>query len=621
MGLRIIPDEQCARSGWKNPHPPVPADHHPIPPTRGDGGQPHHPQAMFGFHTVQGVLEPLTPLGQDLLKLVLTGGGQVFKLYHTIETQTAFYSSAQRLWINFTPLLQSPIGRKIFPRIIQAIDPGVAAAVRELAADPRFTPTSPFPSPKTFRRLVGFLLPILRRVFQALRYPDRSREIAFRAIDAEIAKAHVGLATSGDIWINFSKKVERLLAARTLFSDFVIPELIPLVVAGMAPFFGILERFNGQAAEAACDSDLNRLHLEIARGLENNVTTEMDLQLWQMAQTLTADPDSVQVFAETTASNLAAGYLGGNLPPKAQDIIETFLAHYGARGLGEIDLGRERWGDDPTHIMQILQSYLKIKDPTMAPNAVYNRGVKSAEEAAQKLIAAVRTLPGGSLKAHLVRFAIDRYRSLGGMRETPKFFAIRMMGLIRQGLISSGIDFVAKGYLNHTDDLFFLEIREIEQAIQAKTFSPENLNSIRIHREIRRREMLRTQIPRVLLSDCTAFYRGFTPADDDPDALVGDPVSPGIGTGVVRVVLDPHQTQLQPGEILVCPGTDPAWTPLFLAAGGLVMEVSGMMTHGSVVARDYGIPAVVGVTQATIRLKTGQRIRINGNNGKITILE
>lgn len=72
---------------------------------------------------------------------------------------------------------------------------------------------------------------------------------------------------------------------------------------------------------------------------------------------------------------------------------------------------------------------------------------------------------------------------------------------------------------------------------------------------------------------------------------------------------------------MVCPGTDPAWTPLFLAAGGLVMEVGGMMTHGSVVAREYGIPAVVGVTQATIRLKTGQRIRINGNNGKITILE
>jgi len=98
-------------------------------------------------------------------------------------------------------------------------------------------------------------------------------------------------------------------------------------------------------------------------------------------------------------------------------------------------------------------------------------------------------------------------------------------------------------------------------------------------------------------------------------------VSPGLVEGKVRVILDPHQTQLEPGEIIVCPGTDPAWTPLFLAAGGLVMEVGGMMTHGSVVAREYGIPAVVGVSQATIRLTTGQPIRLNGTTGLIELLD
>jgi rifampicin phosphotransferase len=85
-------------------------------------------------------------------------------------------------------------------------------------------------------------------------------------------------------------------------------------------------------------------------------------------------------------------------------------------------------------------------------------------------------------------------------------------------------------------------------------------------------------------------------------------------------VLNPHDTQLAPGEILVCPGTDPAWTPLFMAAGGLITEVGGMMTHGSVVAREYGIPAVVGVHLATTRLKDGQRIRVDGTTGKIVIL-
>jgi pyruvate,water dikinase len=134
-------------------------------------------------------------------------------------------------------------------------------------------------------------------------------------------------------------------------------------------------------------------------------------------------------------------------------------------------------------------------------------------------------------------------------------------------------------------------------------------------------ERRRTRIPRLLLNDGCAFYDGLhIPQEGDENGLRGSPVSPGVVEGPARVVFDPHTTRLQPGEILVCPGTDPAWTPLFLAAGGLVMEVGGMMTHGAVVAREYGIPAVVGVHQATTRLKTGQRLRVDGGSGVIEIL-
>ena len=124
----------------------------------------------------------------------------------------------------------------------------------------------------------------------------------------------------------------------------------------------------------------------------------------------------------------------------------------------------------------------------------------------------------------------------------------------------------------------------------------------------------------MLVSDGRAFYEGVGAETDSRDAISGSPVSAGVVEGIVHVVLDPRTARLNPGEILVCPGTDPAWTPLFMAAGGLITEVGGMMTHGSVVAREYGIPAVVGVHQATLRLKDGQRIRLDGTNGKIVVL-
>jgi pyruvate,water dikinase len=134
------------------------------------------------------------------------------------------------------------------------------------------------------------------------------------------------------------------------------------------------------------------------------------------------------------------------------------------------------------------------------------------------------------------------------------------------------------------------------------------------------RELLRRQVPRLLLSDGRAFYEGMATVHEAGSFISGSPVSPGMVEGKVRVVLDPRAAQLLPGEILVCPGTDPSWTPLFLTAGGLVMEVGGMMTHGAVVAREYGIPAIVGVNQATQRLMTGQLIRMDGSSGMIYLV-
>jgi len=221
-----------------------------------------------------------------------------------------------------------------------------------------------------------------------------------------------------------------------------------------------------------------------------------------------------------------------------------------------------------------------------------------------------------------VRFAAGRARSLMALRESPKFFAVRLFGLIRAELLRVGQELAAAGELGASgapDDLFYLSFKEL--AAFAADEPGDWADLIAQRRQMYRREERRRQVPRLLLSDGRAFYAGLRPTGSTDASMVGSPVSPGSVEGRVRVVLDPRQANLLPGEIMVCPGTDPSWTPLFLTAAGLVMEVGGLMTHGAVVAREYGIPAIVGVDRATERLRTGQRIALNGSTGEIRLLD
>jgi phosphohistidine swiveling domain-containing protein len=325
-------------------------------------------------------------------------------------------------------------------------------------------------------------------------------------------------------------------------------------------------------------------------------------------------------FQELSAAELSQSFMSGKMPEKARTLVETFLERYGGRGLGEIDMGRKRWLEDPTYVFEMLGSYLRIDEGNQAPDIVFSRSAKAAQQALDHLAERVRKTKAGWLKARLVRFMGRRMREMMGIRESPKFFAVRLMGLLRQELLKSGEAFVEAGELAQADDLFFLSFIEIDSFARREARDWQRLIAQR--REACRRESLRRQIPRVLLSDGRAFYEGLRATGTSGGALLtGSPVSPGSAEGRVRVVFDPRKAGLLPGEILVCPGTDPSWTPLFMSAAGLVMEVGGMMTHGAVVAREYGIPAIVGVDQVTQRLITGQLIRINGSTGQIDLLE
>jgi pyruvate,water dikinase len=267
--------------------------------------------------------------------------------------------------------------------------------------------------------------------------------------------------------------------------------------------------------------------------------------------------------------------------------------------------------------MRTLQSYMDIEAES-GPDVQFKRAEKAAHAAIQELAAKARKQSGGWLKKKLVRAAARRMRLLIGLRESPKFLIIRLMGIARRALLEIGQEFVEAGTIEQPDDLFFLRLSELRSL--ARQDSRDWKALIFQRRAAYQREQRRRQIPRVLVSDGRAFYEGLGVDIDKDGIMIGSPVSPGTVEGTVRVVLDPTKTQLSPGEILVCPGTDPAWTPLFMVAGGLITEVGGMMTHGSVVAREYGIPAVVGVHQATRRLEDGQRIQLDGTTGRIVVV-
>jgi rifampicin phosphotransferase len=568
----------------------------------------------FSFGAVQGILTPITPLGSDTFRSVFAGGAKIFGVHTNYEQQDVLVPVGERMWIKVSDVLRHPVGKRLFEALVGILEPSIGQIMRKLMDEPQLGLGKGKVRFSTIWRIVRFALPTIGRFIRTVSNPEKARTDFDAVIDRELKKNQ--LAVTGDIYDHLAQRLDFVLT-RTLEA---FPILLPRFIGLLGPAMGML----GLLSRLSADDDssghgISLRALEVTRSLPNNVTTQMDLALWDTAKKIRSDSASLADFTSADAPSLAFHYLEWKLPDVAQKAIASFLDRFGARGVGEIDIGLARWSDDPTPIMQTLQSYLQITDPDAAPDVQFELGQKAAEEAIDKIAATARRKRGGFVREKLIRFAARRIRVLLGVRETPKFYAVRMIGTSRAQLLLSGQELADAGLLERPGDIFFLNFHELEALSRHE---PRDWKSIvSAHRAAYERESRRRQIPRVLVSDGRTFYEGIDADKAEGDFLAGSPVSAGVVEGRVHIVFDPHESQLAPGEILVCPGTDPAWTPLFMAAGGLVMEVGGMMTHGSVVAREYGIPAVVGVHQATARLKTGQRIRVDGTNGRIQILE
>ncbi len=564
----------------------------------------------------QGMLDPITPLGTDVFRLVMPKaaaslGGPAADFRPSVI-------AAERWFLDVTGLLRRRRRRAIVRNALRVIEPTTGEALDAVLAefDHPLPPAPPPGEPASWlRALSPRFLWVIGRALGNLTYnllwPNRGRARTQRRLAAAIDAFRQRSAAAR----NLEERIELLQQA----FDWVLQCGLPLLMPALGAGLGSLRILHSLAAVLP---DGERRVLELTRGLPHNVTTEMDLALWEVARAIRGDATGVGkgAFLAADPRMLARASLAGQLPPAAQAAIDGFLRSYGMRGVAEIDLGRPRWREDPTALMQVLQSYLKIDDPERAPDAVFRRGAAAAQHSLESLVSDIRRTRFGWLKAFLMRRAARRMRALAGLRESPKFTVISMLDAVRAGLLASGGELATAGVLDSLEDLFFLHIDELQSL--AAGASRDWRSTVRERRRVYARELRRRRIPRVLLSDGRAFFAGAGEiAPVSRSSLPGTPVSPGVAVGPVRVVVDPAGAQLVPGEILVCRGTDPAWTPLFLAAAGLVTEVGGLITHGAVVAREYGIPAVVGVRDATTRLHTGDRVRVDGTAGSITLLD
>jgi pyruvate,water dikinase len=266
-------------------------------------------------------------------------------------------------------------------------------------------------------------------------------------------------------------------------------------------------------------------------------------------------------------------------------------------------------------VLGVLANYLQLEDPDRAPDVVFARVNNDAE--AMIGVLAGRARLRSRFHEWIVRFALNRARMLAGLRELPKFYLVTVLAAVRRQLSIVGANLAAQGRLENADDVFFVNLSELRAGSAGRDLRP----IVAQRRNVYDQELRRRHVPRILLSDGTEPEAESRDAVVQDGALAGMPASAGHVTSTARVVVDPVGAQLLPGEILVAPSTDPGWTPLFLTAGGLVMEMGGANSHGAVVAREYGIPAVVGVPNATLLITNGQRIAVDGSAGTVNVLQ
>ena len=549
----------------------------PIPATSDQG---NHVYVSVGHQ--QMMTDPMKPLGLAFWQLT---------------TPRPMAEAGGRLFVDVTQILGSPKGRAGILNALGRSDPLIGDALQTILDRGDFIPT--LPEEDGDGRQMPYDIP-----------PDQiETDPAIVAglierFEASLAIAKRDIAArSGPALLDFI--LADLAELRRVLTD---PQSMQVIMAGM----GTTWRLNEQIQQWL--GDKNGVDT-LTQSVPDNVTSEMGLALLDVADVIRPHPEVVAFLAGVDDENFLdelPGIAGGR---EARDAIQRYLDKYGMRCVGEIDITKPRWSERPATLVPMILGNVVNFEPR-AGERRFEQGLREAREKEQELVTRLKALPDGDQKAEEARRMIDRIRTFIGYREYPKYHMISRYFVYKQALLHDAERLVRAKVLRESEDIFYLRFDELHDVVRTNQVDDrliaERKAAFRSHEAL--------TPPRVLTSDGEAVAGSYRRADVPAGALIGLPVSAGTVEGRARVILDMAEANLEAGDILVTAFTDPSWTPAFVAIDGLVTEVGGLMTHGAVIAREYGLPAVVGVQQATRIIQDGQRIRVNGTDGYIEIL-
>lgn len=549
-----------------------------------DGGR-HILVSMGHIQMMTNVMKPMAiSIFSTMIPIVVEAGGRVFGDFSV-------------------PFGIKPL-RKRIPQVMRRMDEQLGAALEEVLQ----RPTTKLPNKRIpFRKVVPIAFPVVKTIVKniLLADPARRRDFVNQFIEESVQKCRRNVfRTSSPSRIDAIKqdmKQEVFPALLKVAPNWISGELVSEIVKKL------LNKWLG---------DTESFHA-LGRSLPGNVTSELGLMIGDLADIARQNPQLLDYLRKATDAYF---YKGLSEIPNSDSFrmkLEEFMRLYGMRCPGEIDISKPRWHEVPTTLVSSIMSHIR----TMAPGehrTKFQEAAREAERVAKDLVAQVQKQKG-SIRAKILRRLIHVYRNLGGLREHHKYLLIQHFNVYRQAILEEAGKLVQTGVLNEINDVFYLtldEVRDLEKGAFGK-----NVHQFIMERKQQEEVNKKWTPPRVMTSEgeiITGRRRGTNAPEG---ALIGTPVSSGVVEGYAKIVLHPEDANLNEGEIMIAPFTDPGWTPLFHSAKALVMEVGGMMTHGAVVAREYGIPSVVGIDNATKIIKNGDYIRIDGTQGYVLILD